>query len=197
MASAVTSELYHLKNINKGAFYFSWPGRAHDARVWQQSPLCKDLPDLCYVEHQRLDQTFHIIGDCAYPMSNHLLSPFRSRRGNINDAQKKFNTHLASKRSVIERAFGLLGLRFPRLLHLTAKNNTKRIRIVVAACVLHNWCIMEDDHDEEGFEMLVSQSLRTDISDDKPAEAVIGRRRALGGGNTKRNILCDYIAHMN
>ena len=82
-------------------------------------------------------------------------------------------------------------------MHLTAKNNTKRIRIVVAACVLHNWCIMEDDHDEEGFEMLVSQSLRTDISDDKPAEAVIGCHRALGSGNTKRNILCDYIAHMN
>ena len=180
--------------VTKFSILFSWPGRAHDARVWQRSPLCEDLPDLCHVENQRLDETYHIIGDCAYPLSNHLLSPFRNRRGNLNDAEKKFNTHLASKRSVIERAFGLLGLRFPRLLHVTAKSNTKRINIVVAACVLHNWCIMEDDDDEEGFEVLVNQSLRTDISSDKPAEAIIGRRRALGGGNTKRNLLCGQIA---
>ena len=68
---------------------------------------------------------------------------------------------------------------------------------MVAACVLHNWCIMEDDHDEEGFEMFVNHSLRTDISDNKPAEAIIGQCRALDGGNTKRNILCNYIAHIN
>ena len=32
--------------------------------------------------------------------------------------KKKFNTHLSSKSSVIEHAFGLLRLRFPRLLEI-------------------------------------------------------------------------------
>ena len=166
--------------------------------MWQQSPICKDLPDLCHFDNQRLDQTYHIIGDSAYPMSNHLMSPYRkSRRGNLSDAQKKFNTHLASKRSVIERAFGLLGLRFPRLMHITARSNTKRIKLVVAACILHNWCIMEDDGDEEEFESIITESLRTDVTRNKPATAIVGLRRAIGGGNTKRNILCQYIANMH
>ena len=149
-----------------------------------------------HIPNLRLDETYHIIADSAYPLSNHLLVPYRSRRTNISDSAKKFNTHLASKRSVIERAFGLLGLRFPRLSYVTAKSNKKRIKIIVAACVLHNWCIMEDDDDEEAFDSLVHESLRTDVSDQKPAEVILGRRRALGGGNMKRNLMRDYISSL-
>ena len=93
--------------------YFRWPGRAHDARVYAQSPLAEELAELCHVENRRLDETFHIIGDSAYPLSNNLITPYRVRKQNMTVQQKKFNTHLASKRAVIERAFGLLGLRFP------------------------------------------------------------------------------------
>ena len=69
---------------------FRWPGRAHDARVWQKSPLFKKLPDLCYFENQRIDQTYHIIGDSAYPMSNHLMSPYCTRARKLTDMEKKF-----------------------------------------------------------------------------------------------------------
>ena len=183
-----------MKNTN-GRIYCRWPGRAHDARVWLNSQFCKDLPDLCYFPNQRLDQTYHIIGDSAYPLSNHLICPYRNTRfTNLDGNNKKFNTHLASKRSVIKRAFGLLGLRFPRLLKIMAQSNMKRIKIVVAACVLHKWCILEDDADEDAFDDIIVQSLRHDILHGKPAAAIIGRRRACGGGNTKRNILKDVIA---
>ena len=104
------------------------------------SPLYKDMPDLFHFDNLRIDQTFHLVGDSAYPMSNYLMAPFRKRGRTLSDAEKKFNTHLASKRSVIERAFGLLGLRFPRLTHLIVRSNEKRIKCVVAACALHNWC---------------------------------------------------------
>ena len=185
-----------LKYLNMNYFY-RWPGRAHDARVWLNSQLCHELSDLCYVGNQRLDETFHIIGDSAYPLSNHLICPYRSTRlTQLDGTKKKFNTHLASKRSVIERAFGLLGLRFPRLLKITAQSNYKRIKIVVSACVLHNWCILEDDADEEAFEEAIIQSLRHDVSDGKPAAAIVGRRRACGGGNTKRNLIKALIARM-
>ena len=106
-------------------------------------------------------------------------------------AQKKFNTNLASKRSVIERAFGLLGQRFPRLLKLKVKSLDKKIICIVSACVLHNWCIMENDVDEEDFEEAISN---LDCHVNRfTAEAELGRRRALGGGNTKREMLCAYI----
>ena len=106
--------------------------------------------------------------------------------------QKKFNTHLASKRAVIERAFGLLGLRFPRLLKLKVQSLDKRIKCIVAACVLHNWCLMEDDGDD--FEEFEGLTLDMDVGNNLTAEAYLGRKRANGGGITKRDVLCQHIA---
>ena len=171
---------------------FRWPGRAHDARVYAQSPLAEELSDLCHVENRRIDETFHIIGDSAYPLSNYLMTPYRVRKQNMTVQQKKFNTHLASKRAVIERAFGLLGLRFPRLVKLKVRSLEKRINCIVSACVLHNWCIMEDDGDE--FDEVQGGNLDLDVANNITAEAYLGRRRANGGGITKRDLLCQYIA---
>ena len=171
---------------------FSWPGRAHDARVYAQSPLAEELSELCHVENRRIDETFHIIGDSAYPLSNNLMTPYRVRKQNMTIEQKQFNTHLASKRAIIERAFGLLGLRFPRLLKLKVQSLEKRINCIVAACVLHNWCIMEDDGDD--FEEFEGDNLDLNVGNNITAEAYLGRRRANGGGITKRDILCQYIS---
>ena len=171
-------------------FFNRWPGKAHDAQVWAKSPLCEDLADLCYVEDRRLDETYHILGDSAYPLSNQLITPYRVRQ-DMSLAQKKFNTNLASKRSVIERAFALLGLHFPRLSKLQVKSLDKRINCIVSSCVLYNWCILEDDCDEESFVEYVAD-LDTDVTT-LPATAVLGRRRAVGGGLTKRDMLCEYI----
>ena len=74
--------------------------------------------------------------------------------GRLGTEKKKFNTYLASKRSVIEKAFGLLGLRFPRLLKLKCKKHDKWILCVVACCVLHNWCLMEDNDDISYFDAM-------------------------------------------
>ena len=163
--------------------YFSWPGRAHDARVYAQSPLAEELSDLCHVENRRIDETFHIIGDSAYPLSNHLITPYRVRKQNMTLDQKKFNTHLASKRSVIERAFGLLGLRFPRLLKLKVQSLEKHISCIVVACVLHNWCIMEDDG--EDFDEMEGDNLDVSVGENIAADAYLGQRRAVGGCHQK------------
>ena len=110
--------------------------------------------------------------------------------------QKTFNTHLASKISVIERAFGLLGLRFPRLGHLKFRSNDKRIKSVVAACVLHNWCLMEDDDDDTIFKLAEQNedTVLLETNDYFPAALIIGKRRANAGGNTKREMLSAIIS---
>ena len=143
------------------------------------------------MENRRLDETYHIIGDSAYPLSNYLITPYRVRKQNMTVQEKKFNTHLASKRAVIEWAFGLLGVRFPRLMKLKVYSIEKRIQCVVAACVLHNWCIMEDD--DEDFED-IGTKLDTGVACNITADAYLSRKRASGGGMNKRNILCAYIA---
>ena len=179
-------------SCNKQTFisHCSWPGKAHDTRVFNNSPVREELADLCYVPDQRLDKTYHILGDSAYPLSNHLMTPFRVRL-TMSLAEKKFNTNLASKRSVIERAFGLLGQHFPRLLKWKVKSSEKKIMCIVSTCVLHNWCILENNVDEDDFEEAISNF---DFNVNRfSAEAELGHRRALGGGNTKREMLCDYI----
>ena len=143
------------------------------------------------MEERRLDQSYHIIGDSAYPLSNYLITPYRVRKQGMTVEQKKFNTHLASKRSVIERAFGLLGSRFPRLLKLNVKTLEKRIHCIVSSCVLHNWCIMEDDG--EDFDD-VGELLDTTVGINLTADAYIGRKRAAGGGQNKRDMLCQFIS---
>ena len=164
--------------------------------MWNQSPLHDDLDDLCYFANQPIAETYHLLGDSAYPLSNHLMVPFKTRgSAELTDVQKKFNTHLASRRAVIERAFGLLGIRFPRITHLKFRSNKKRILCVVATCVLHNWCLLEDDQDESLFEHL-GMELETDV-DDTSAEQELGVRCANVGGSTKRDIICNIIRNLN
>ena len=129
------------------------------------------------------------------------MVPYKHKKNTLTHMQKTFNTHLASKRSLIERAFGLLGLRFPRLAHLKFRSNDKRIMCVVAACVLHNWCIMEDDDDDSIFKLIdenneVTVQLQTDVNDYFPAALILGTRRANAGGNTKREMLSSIISSM-
>ena len=143
------------------------------------------------MEDKRLDETYHITGDSAYPLSNYLMTPYRVRKQGMSVQQKKFNTHLASKRSVIERAFGLLGLRFPRLMKLNVHSLEKWINCIVSACVLHNWCILEDDGDD--FDE-VGEVLDNSVGQNLTAEAYMGRRHAAGGGQNKRDLLCQFIA---
>ena len=112
-------------------------------------------------------------------------------------AHKKFNTHLSSKRAVIERAIGLLSLRFPRLAFLKVKSDEKRVLCIMSACVLHNWCLMEDDDDESAFDILLEgEGVDTHVCDRLPASAAVGVRRSAEGGTSKRDILCNYIQNM-
>ena len=48
----------------------------------------------------------------------------------------------------MERAFGLLVKRFPRLHLLNQKSTRKKIKVILSGCALHNICIMEDDNIE-------------------------------------------------
>ena len=72
------------------------------------------------------------------------------------------------------------------------KTDEKRILCVTAACVLHNWCLMEDDDDETSFDE-IDTKLDTAVCENVPASAVMGRKRAMGGGSTKREMYCEYI----
>ena len=48
-----------------------------------------------------ITDTYHIVGDKAFPLSEHILTPYKkSKRRCRTRAQKIYNKHLASKRQV-------------------------------------------------------------------------------------------------
>lgn len=122
-----------------------WPGRVHDAKVLKNSSIWTDGYQKC-----RFGQN-HLLGDAAYPLKVWLITPYRDT-GRLTRQQKYFNKCLASKRQVIERAFGLLKGRFRRLKHINNRSVISICDSIQAACVLHNICIQNGEDIEEFLE---------------------------------------------
>lgn len=87
----------------------------------------------------------HIIGDAAYALQKHVMVPYKNN-GHLTDAQVNFNNRLCSARVMIERAIGLLKGRFRSLLDKLHMKRTDLIpQYIIACCVLHNICILNED----------------------------------------------------
>ncbi|XP_050516925.1 putative nuclease HARBI1 [Diabrotica virgifera virgifera] len=114
------------------------PGRMHDARVFRLSDVYASLTR----QNPILPQNLHLIGDSAYPLMNNLMKPYQDN-GHLTPVQINYNTKLSSIRSVIERAFGLLKVKFRRLKYLDVKNGQTANRIVLAACILYNFILLQ------------------------------------------------------
>ncbi|XP_018407443.1 PREDICTED: putative nuclease HARBI1 [Cyphomyrmex costatus] len=124
--------------------YAGHVGSVHDARVFRNSPLAEFI--------QRPDEYFpsnsHLLGDAAYSIHPHVMVPFRDN-GHLTARQKNYNYCLSSTRMAIERAFGLLKVRFRILLDcLPLTDITKIPQFIIACCVMHNICILKNDNVE-------------------------------------------------
>ena len=124
------------------------PGRMHDARVLKNSTLWTSGYTKC------VQGRYHLLADAAYPLTKWIMTPYRNN-GHLTQRQVHYNTALSSKRQVIERAFGILKKRFPKLrLGIDLVDVDEINDVIMAACVLHNTCLRHGDgHDfpEEDF----------------------------------------------
>ncbi|XP_051156252.1 putative nuclease HARBI1 isoform X1 [Leptopilina boulardi] len=112
-------------------------GSMHDARVWRRSYINQEInndPDRYCPENR------HIIGDTAYPLRRHLLTPFKDN-GHLTPAEINYNKVLSKTRIIVENTFALLKGRFRRLKFLYLQNVKYASLIILACCVLHNICI--------------------------------------------------------
>lgn len=87
----------------------------------------------------------HLLGDSAYPLGQHILVPFKDN-GHLSRKQVKYNTLHAASRSVIERVFAYLKGRWRRLKYLELHNTYFLPDVIMAACILHNFCLQQKDH---------------------------------------------------
>jgi len=129
--------------------YCGEPGSLRDARVLRRSFLYNAANEN---KEMLFPQNTFIIGDSAYPSLTRLVPPFRDN-GHLTPQQTEFNYMLSSTRIVVEKTFGLLKGRFRRIKFFTEYRHINFITdVVIAGCILHNYCINEKDIIDEYYE---------------------------------------------
>ncbi|XP_062559813.1 putative nuclease HARBI1 [Armigeres subalbatus] len=113
------------------------PSRIHDSRVYSLSPISDEISAIC---HGR----YHLLGDAAYPLREHLLTPFKDY-GNLTHKERNYNLKHSQTRVKIENSFSNLKGRFRQLLRLDFFHVERMSKFVLACCTLHNMCINQND----------------------------------------------------
>lgn len=157
------------------------PGRMHDARVFRLSTLGQRVLN---VANPILPGHLHLIGDSAYPLHLNLMKPYQDN-GHLTERQTIFNNMLSSIRSTIERAFGLLKIKFRRLKFLDVRSPDTAMKIVGAACVLHNYIIMQQNVDD-GYDLDLPfqemEQINNPAEEDEAGGAADAKRQTLMNG---------------
>lgn len=123
----------------------------------------------------------HIIGDAAYGIHPHIMVPFRNN-GHLTMRQRNFNFCLSSTRMAIERAIGQLKIRFRILLDCLPLLDIKKVpEFIIACCILHNICLLQND------EMLIGI-----YQHDEQINLII-YENAVNIGNEKRNTIMNAL----
>ena len=121
--------------------YVGWPGSVHDNRVFKNSDLFERVEQ---DEVTMCPNGSFIVGDAAYQLMTWVMTPFKDN-GKVTREQKTYNYIQSSTRTVIERAFGLLKGRFPRLRYLDMSNLEDMCKMIIAICTIHNFILDQDD----------------------------------------------------
>lgn len=86
---------------------------------------------------------FHLLADSAYPLSRHLITPYKDR-GQLGRLEINFNNHHSRTRILIEHTFGLLKQKWGQLYHVKLQDIERVCHFIRACCVLHNLALDEE-----------------------------------------------------
>ena len=99
----------------------------------------------------KLPDGYYILGDAAYPLSDHLLTPYPGQ--GLSPEKDSFNFHLSQLRVKVEQSFGILVQRWRILWRPLRVAFDRRPKLIRALLHLHNFFIDEGsdlvDRDEE------------------------------------------------
>lgn len=175
-----------LKFIN---CFTGYPSSTSDLRIFKNSDIYGEFVNntISYFNNDQF-----IIGDKAYPLTMWCIPPFIDR-GNLTNVEVTFNNAHARTRQVIERAFALLFGRFRRLRYLDMNRVDLIAPTVIAACVLHNICLRNDDdfigdYIQEGNHFNINEVEHNLAVEDDHREVHMDRRCVL-----KRNMLAAAL----
>lgn len=116
------------------------PGSVHDSRVFRYSGVqTRCNGDDFHGAHH------HILVDSAYTLQRHVLRPFRNN-GHLTPIQRNHNRTLSHARAIVERAIGLLKIRWRILYGIFPIKRLDLMPYVIMACaILHNLCLIPDE----------------------------------------------------
>ena len=123
-------------------------GKVHDARCLRMSPFFQNRLNLM--------GDYFLLGDSAYLSRelNFILTPSRNV-GNLTPEEERRNTKISRGRVIIENCFGSLKCKFRRLRDIQNTRPDIVVKIVLAACTLHNICLdteyVCEDHPSDLF----------------------------------------------
>jgi len=126
---ALVDHEYNFTCIDIGSY-----GSNFDAGIFSKSALKKAL------EENKLDvpNDCVILGDEAFPLQTYLMKPY-GRRNRLSIREKIYNYRHCRARRIVENAFGILSSRFRVFRRPISLTPEKTIKLVKAACALHNW----------------------------------------------------------
>ncbi|XP_060758403.1 uncharacterized protein LOC132901096 [Neoarius graeffei] len=114
------------------------PGRVHDARMLRLSPF--------FADHVQKLGDYKLLGDGAYLCNAFpfIVTPKRDN-GALGEGDLRRNGMICRGRVVVEQAFGRLKCKWRRLRDIQNCRVDVIVKIIVAACALHNFCIGESE----------------------------------------------------
>lgn len=124
--------------------FTGYPGSNQNFNVFKKSGLydklhsenCSGLMDL---------NRYHLIADSSFELNEWLMTPFNNHSFALTPQQERFNKKLHDTRSVVHQTFNELTNRFKRLSNINA-SIPKCVNYIVASCVIHNFCIENEDY---------------------------------------------------
>ena len=175
-----------------------WPGSVHDAKVFANSSVSKNLTNgQLPVTYLTLipgcnSVSSYLIGDPAYPLTKFCIKEYQSCS---NNAEVIFNNMLRSARNQVECAFGRLKARW-RFLTRKIDLKLESVPTVAYTCfILHNYC--ERNHDtslnEDEIRLFMAQQKADEDAFPNLPDQVYSYNNA--EGENVRSILTDYIAY--
>ncbi|KAF7304138.1 DDE Tnp4 domain-containing protein [Mycena indigotica] len=127
------------------AWDLGWPGSVTDARVFKNSHFWR-------FRHQYLQFGHRILVDKGYASTPFTIRPFSepelaSASAADRHRMKNFNYLLSTQRITVEHAFGCLKLRFRSMQMMGGHKQVQNVwRAIEAMMIMHNMCLIHDDH---------------------------------------------------
>src|SRR5262249_54852981 len=141
------------------------------------------------------------IGDEAFQLDTNTMKPYSHR--NATPAQRVFNYRLSRARRVVENSFGLLAARFRVLERPIPLRPCVVDKLVLAACVLHNFLrdkcsgmyvpggTLDEENVEEG--VVRAGNWRNDVSHELRGIGKQGSNAHERSAGHMRDALCSYF----